>query len=109
MLFLRRHEHSFGSGWGSGTLTFQGQKFSFTADGIQPVTRSRSTDLAEGTVFNLLAVNDFSGFYSTIQGSSNAASQYLQNEHYVVIHITQSQKGVMFRTMNKPVRVDLTN
>jgi len=99
----------FGSGWGTGTLTFQGQKFSFTADGIQPVTKSESTDLAEGTVFNLVSVNDFSGFYSTVQGFSQAASQYLQNEHYVVIHITQSKKGAMFRTMDKPVRVDLTN
>ena len=73
------------------------------------MTKSESTDLAEGTVFNLVSVNDFSGFYSTVQGSSQEASHYLQNEHYVVIHITQSKKGVMFRTMDKPVRVDLTN
>ena len=73
------------------------------------MTKAESTDLAEGTVYNLLSLNDFSGSYSTIEGSSQAASQYLQNEHYVVIHITQSKKGVVFRTMDKPVRVDLTN
>jgi hypothetical protein len=99
----------FGSGWGTGTLTFQGQTFKFSADGIQPVTPSESTDLAEGKVYNLYSINDFSGFYSSIEGSSQPDSQYLQNEHYVVVHITKSKKGVIFRTMDKPVRVELTN
>jgi hypothetical protein len=101
--------NAFGSGWGTGTLTFQEQTFQFNVDGLLPVTKSDSADLAEGTVYNLYSVNDFSGAYSTLQGSSQAGSQYLQNEHYVVIHITKSKKGVVFRTMDKPLHVDLTN
>ena len=60
-------------------------------------------------MYNLYSVKDFSGAYSTLQGSSQAESQYLQNEHYVVIHITKSKKGAVFRTMDKPLHVDLTN
>jgi hypothetical protein len=101
--------NAFGSGWGTGTLTFQGRTFKFTADGIQPVTPSESADLAEGKVYNLYAINDFPGFYSSIEGSSQSDSQYLQNQNYVIVHITRSKKGVIFRTMDKPVHVELTN
>lgn len=100
--------NAFGSGWGQGTLTFQGQTFKFTADGIRPVGPTKSTDLAEGEVYNLQSISDFPGFFSTMDGS-RGGSNYLQNEHYVTIHITKSRNGVMFRTMDQPVHVELPN
>ena len=42
--------NEFGSGWGTGTLTFQDRTFQFRVDGLLPVKKSDSTDLAEGTV-----------------------------------------------------------
>jgi len=101
--------NAFGSGWGTGKLTFQGGTFQFSVDGLRPAAQSDSSDLAEGQVYNLLSVNDFSGYYATIQGSSGTGAQYLQNEHGVIVQITQSARGVPFRPVDKPVHVDLTS
>jgi hypothetical protein len=86
---------------GSGTLTFQGQRYPFRVFGsvIGP-GGGASKISAEGDVYNLTNVADFAGPYTQRSGkaglsTSGASDLWLQNKAGVVMHLRGTENGVL--------------
>lgn len=84
--------------WGDGTLSYQGQKYAFSVNGLSVVDLGISTVTATGEVLNLKSVADFSGNYAAGEaGIALAGGQsdvIMKNEHGVVLKLHGTQQGV---------------
>jgi len=84
--------------WGDGTLSYQGQKYAFSVNGLSVVDLGISTVTATGEVSNLKSVADFSGNYAAGEaGIALAGGQsdvIMKNEHGVVLKLHGTQQGV---------------
>jgi hypothetical protein len=84
--------------WGDGTLSFRGQKYAFSVNGLSVVDLGISTVTATGEVSNLKNVEDFSGNYAAGEaGIALAGGQsdvIMKNEHGVVLRLHGTQQGV---------------
>jgi hypothetical protein len=88
-----------GSGVGRGTLTFQGQTYSFklvgSVVGLGAVSRTQAT----GEVYNLTDISQFSGAW--IEGSgtvgvntADTSELWLQNSAGVIMHLKGQREGI---------------
>jgi hypothetical protein len=87
-----------GYSWGGGTLTYQGQQYSFTVNGLS-IGDVGITDIqAAGTVSHLNQVQDFSGNYTALQAGLTVAGggdvMTMQNQNGVVLTITSTTQGL---------------
>jgi hypothetical protein len=84
--------------WGDGTLSYHGQKYVFSVNGLSVVDLGISTITATGEVSNLNKVEDFSGNYAAGEaGIALAGGQsdvIMKNEHGVVLKLHGTQQGV---------------
>jgi len=64
-----------GVSWGEGILTFQNQDYPFKVGGLSLVGVGGSAVQAEGTVFNLEKVEDFSGAWVEASGTAVLGKQ----------------------------------
>lgn len=87
-----------GYSWGSGTLTYQGQQFPFSVNGLS-IEDVGITDIqAAGTVSHLNQLQDFSGNYTALQAGLTVAGggdvMTMQNQNGVVLTITSTTQGL---------------
>jgi hypothetical protein len=88
------------AGGGSGTLTFQGQKYPFTVAGLGVGGIGISTVDAKGEVYNLTSVDQFPGAYGqgrygVAVGTASAGDLWLRNANNVVMHLVAKRQGLM--------------
>lgn len=88
------------AGGGHGTLTFRGQDYPFRIAGLGVGGIGISTVDAEGDVYDLMTVSDFSGAYAAGQygavvGTASVGDIWLKNEHDVILHLKAKREGLM--------------
>ena len=84
--------------WGDGTLSYHGQKYAFSVNGLSVVDLGIATVTATGEVSNLNNIDDFSGNYAAgeagIAIAGGPSDVIMKNEHGVVLRLHGSQQGV---------------
>ena len=84
--------------WGDGTLSYKGQSYAFSVNGLSVADLGISTVTATGDVSNLNKVEDFSGNYAAGEaGIALAGGQsdvIMKNENGVVLRLHGTQQGV---------------
>jgi hypothetical protein len=84
--------------WGDGTLSYRGQTYTFSVNGLSVADLGISTVTATGEVSNLNKLEDFSGNYAAGEaGIALAGGQsevVMKNENGVVLHLHGTQQGV---------------
>jgi hypothetical protein len=86
--------------WGSGTLTFQGRTHNFRIRGLGVGGLGISEFRADGDVFGLTRLADFSGLYGAARAGAVAGSSavqggvWLQNSSGVALNIRPERSGV---------------
>jgi hypothetical protein len=98
---------------GSGSLTFQGQRYPFILVGSIVGPGGASEIDAVGKVYKLNKLSDFEGLYSEGTGpagldTSSQADLWLQNEAGVIMHLTGSSEGVVLSLGRSEVEIKLT-
>ena len=84
--------------WGDGTLSYHGQKYAFSVNGLSVVDLGIFTITTTGEVSNLKNVEDFSGNYAAGEGgiavAGGQSDVIMKNEHGVVLKLRGTQQGV---------------
>ena len=88
------------AGGGHGTLKYQGQTYPFRIAGLGVGGIGVSTVDAEGEVYDLSTLAQFSGAYAAGQygavlGDASVGDIWLKNEHDVVLHLRAKREGLM--------------
>ena len=102
-----------GVSWGDGKLTFQGKEHPFTVKGLSVVDLGMSKVTANGEVYNLKKVSDFSGNYvagtagATVGGGAGAV--IMKNQHGVVMKLTGTGQGIQLTLAGSGVDIKLKN
>ena len=84
--------------WGSGTLSFEGNRHAFSLKGVSVADLGVARMVAEGEVENLTRLSDFAGRYLAVEAGVAAGKgvsrRVLRNEHGVVIRLASELTGV---------------
>lgn len=99
-------------GGGSGDLTYEGQTYSFDVAGLGVGGVGISSVDAEGEVYKLTDLADFSGDYASGQygvvvGEASAGDMWLKNEHDVVLHLKAKREGLMLAVAADAIKIRL--
>lgn len=99
-------------GGGSGELTYEGQTYSFDVAGLGVGGIGISSVDAEGEVYSLNALGDFtgdyvSGQYGVVVGEASVGDMWLKNEHDVVLHLKAKREGVMLAVGADAIKIRL--
>jgi hypothetical protein len=87
-----------GFSWGSGTLTYKGQQYPISVDGLSVGSVGASSVSLSGKVYNLSKLEDFDGNYAgvgagaTVGGGGSAMT--MRNQHGVVINAVTTTQGL---------------
>jgi len=83
--------------WGEGILTYNGNTYPFSVQGLEVLGVGYSEVKAEGTVYNLTMLADFEGVYASGEASATAGSGLstvtMRNPNGVVISLRTLQEG----------------
>lgn len=102
-----------GYSWGSGTLTYQGQKYQLKVEGLSIVNVGASEYTATGVVYHLNKVSDLNGTYvageagATVAGGASVFA--MKNENGVVINMTATRAGLQFTLAPTGMKITLTS
>jgi hypothetical protein len=100
-----------GYSWANGTMTYQGQKYAFKADGLSILHVGASGYTASGVVYNLNNLSDFNGVYTAVSAgiaiAGGASAIAMRNSHGVVIKMTSTHAGLNFALGPKGVTLTL--
>ena len=86
-----------GFSWGKGTLTYKGQDYPVSVNGLSLGKVGISGSSASGDVYNLKKIEDFAGHYNagsaglTIAGGASATA--MKNQNGVNVVITSTTRG----------------
>jgi len=100
-----------GFSWGSGTLTYKGQKYPVKVEGLSVGEVGISRATARGDVFDLKKVEDFSGNYTaagagaTVGGGADAT--IMKNQNGVVIEMKSTTQGASLKLAASGIRLTL--
>jgi hypothetical protein len=100
-----------GVSWGDGVLTYHGNRYAFTVDGLSVLDLGVSNVSATGNVANLRSLADFGGNYvqagagAVVGGGAGAA--VLRNQNGVEIALTATAQGVRFALASTGVNIKL--
>ncbi len=98
--------------WGDGVLEYRGEKYPFTVRGFDIGDVGVAKVIANGMVFNLKNVEDFSGmFAAAVAGATfgaGAASGAMYNNNSVTMVWTGTNQGLNFTLAHSGVNVQLT-
>lgn len=99
-------------GGGGGELTYEGQTHAFDVAGLGVGGIGISSVDAEGEVYSLNDLADFSGDYVSGQygivvGEASAGDMWLKNEHDVVLHLKAKREGVMLAVGADAIKIRL--
>jgi hypothetical protein len=99
--------------WGDGTLSYHGQKYAFSVNGLSVVDLGISTVTATGEVSNLNNIEDFSGNYAAgeagIAVAGGQSDVIMKNDHGVVLKLHGTQQGVRLTLAAQGVSLKLKN
>ncbi len=101
-----------GWSWGKGTLTFKGKNYPFKVEGLSVGDVGVTKASANGKVYNLKKLEDFTGTYSaaaaaaTVGGGAGVAA--MKNENGVEINIVATSQGIAFKLAAQGVKLTLT-
>src|SRR5262245_38395403 len=98
--------------WGDGTLTLNdGKQYKFTVQGLEVGGVGFSEARAQGEVYNLNNLSDFSGVYVAAEANaaigSGPGARTMRNQHGVVINLSSAQQGVKLTLAGEGVRIAL--
>jgi hypothetical protein len=87
-------------GGGSGTLFYRGQAYPFTVGGLGIGGIGASSMEANGEVYKLNSIAQFSGAYGQARygfalGTASGGDLWLQNEAGVIMHLHAKREGLM--------------
>jgi hypothetical protein len=99
-------------GGGSGELTYQGETYSFDVAGLGVGGIGISSVDAEGEVYSLNDLANFSGDYvsgqyGVVVGEASVGDMWLKNEHDVVLHLKAKREGVMLAVGADAIKIRL--
>ena len=98
--------------WGDGVLEYRGEKYPFTVRGFDIGDVGVAKVIANGMVFNLKNVEDFSGmFAAAVAGATfgaGAGSGAMYNNNSVSMVWTGTNQGLNFTLAHSGVNVQLT-
>jgi hypothetical protein len=87
-------------GGGSGTLNYRNQTYRFAVGGLGIGGIGASTINAQGEVYGLNNIQDFSGAYAQgrygiVVGNASAGDLWLKNDKGVIMHLKAKRTGLM--------------
>jgi hypothetical protein len=95
--------------WGHGTLNYQGQEFKFCIRGLSVGDVGVAKLAAQGLVFNLKSLDDFSGRYVALSGGFTVgrgeSAAILKNKHGVMMELESQEVGVRFSIAATGLRI----
>jgi hypothetical protein len=101
-----------GATWGDGVLEYRGEKYPFTVRSFDVGDFGVAKVIANGMVFNLKNVEDFSGMFAAAVASGTfgggAGSGAMFNNNSVSIVWTGTNQGLNFTLAHSGVNVQLT-
>ncbi len=100
-----------GVSWGSGVLMYQGKEYKFKINGLSIGAVGIQNTTAEGRVYNLNKLSDFSGNYAALAVGmavgGGAGTATMQNEKGVIIDLISTDQGVHFTLGPQGVKITL--
>jgi hypothetical protein len=100
------------AGGGNGTLFYQGRPYRFTVGGLGVGGIGVSTIDAQGEVYKLNDISQFSGAYAQgrygiVIGTASTGDLWLQNEAGVIMHLRAKRTGLMLSLGGDAVMVSM--
>lgn len=99
--------------WGRGHLIYKGHKHSFSLSGVSIVDIGGSHITASGIVYNLKALQDFTGNYTSVSAgvtiAGGGSAVVLRNQHGVLIKLLSTAQGLRFNLSSEGVNIKLKN
>jgi hypothetical protein len=99
--------------WGHGTLNYHGQDFKFCIHGLSVGDVGAANLTAQGAVFNLKSVEDFSGKYFALSGGfaivRGESAAILKNKHGVMMELELQEIGVRFNIAATGLKIIMAN
>jgi hypothetical protein len=87
-----------GWSWGKGVLTYKGKQYPFKVDGISVGDVGVTEAKAEGKIYNLKKLSDFTGSFTSASAEGTlglgAGATAMKNENGVIVHLFPKTKGV---------------
>jgi hypothetical protein len=100
-----------GWSWGKGVLTYKGKHYPFKVDGISVGDVGVTEAKAEGEVYNLKKLSNFTGSFTAAAAEATlalgAGAVAMKNENGVVIHLYPKTKGVNLKLAAEGVKFTL--
>lgn len=100
-----------GYSWGHGVISYQGTDQTFCVHGLSVGEVAAASLKAEGLVFNLSSLKDFSGRYFAISVGAALAhgesAAMLKNERGVTIQLETKVRGLRFNIATSGLRIAL--
>jgi hypothetical protein len=98
--------------WGDGVLEYRGEKYPFTVRGFDVGDVGVAKAIANGIVFNLKSVEDFSGMFAAVAASGpfggGAGSGAMYNNNKVSMVWTGTNQGLNLSLAHSGINVQLT-
>ena len=98
--------------WGDGVLEYRGEKYPFTVRGFDVGDVGVAKVIANGIVFNLKSVEDFSGMFAAVAASGTfgggAGSGAMYNNNKVSMVWTGTNQGLNLSLTHSGINVQLT-
>ena len=100
-----------GVSWGEGVLSFEGQRYDFSVNGLSLIDLGVAKLVSEGAVSNLEELSDFEGHYVAVEAGAaagvGASVLSMRNESGVVIDLTSDVEGVVLALGPEGFRITL--
>jgi hypothetical protein len=102
-----------GYSWGSGTLIFQGRRYSLKVSGVALASVGATDYTAGGSVEFLQTAQDINGVFTavsagaTLGGGANISA--MKNQNGVVIHLTSTTQGLSLSLAAEGLKISLAN
>jgi len=100
-----------GGSFGGGTLTYKGKNYAFDIEGIEIGSIGFSRTSANGSVYNLNKLSDFSGTYTAVGASATVGGggsvDRMRNQNGVVINLGGTSRGLQMQAGVDGLKVKL--
>ena len=100
-----------GWSWGKGVLTYKGKNYPFKVEGLSVGDVGITKAEAEGKVYDLEKLEDFSGTFASAAAEATVAVGAgvvaMKNEKGVVIHLLPKTQGVNLKLAGEGVKLTL--
>jgi hypothetical protein len=100
-----------GYGWGHGTVSYQGTEQAFCVRGLSVGDFALANLKAQGLVFHLNSLSDFSGRYfamsTGVAVARGESAAILKNEHGVTMQLETAVRGLRFNLAASSLRIIL--